>query len=130
MGEEEINIDKYLENKDTKIVLFPEKIEREFTTINQLKDFIYREVEFGSKCEEGKSRDIRNLFNDIKSDLNNFLNYSNSEYNANNYLTMVLNNLKINRYPLVFSDSPNRKIYYRAVWYIIFICRCSHRLHT
>ncbi|MDU8967585.1 hypothetical protein [Clostridium tertium] len=130
MGEEEINIDKYLENKDTKIVLFPEKIEREFTTINQLKDFIYREVEFWSKCEEGKSRDIRNLFNDIKSDLNNFLNYSNSEYNANNYLTMVLNNLKINRYPLVFSDSPNRKIYYRAVWYIIFICRCSHRLHT
>ena len=39
MGKE-INIDKYLENKTAKIELFPEKIEREFTTINQLKVFV------------------------------------------------------------------------------------------
>lgn len=76
MGEEEINIDKYLENKDTKIVLFPEEIEREITTINQLKNLIDGEVEFWSQCTEGKANDIRNHFNSIKSYLNYFFSYS------------------------------------------------------
>ncbi|WP_288221636.1 DUF6161 domain-containing protein [uncultured Clostridium sp.] len=104
MGEE-INIDKYLENKDTKIVLFPEKIEREFTTINQLKEFIDGEMEFWGQCNQGRANEIKNHFNDIKSDLDNFSRYSNSEYNANNYLSRVLSNLKIKRFPLVFSET-------------------------
>lgn len=103
MGEEEFNIDKYLENRDAKIVLFPEKIEREITTINQLKNLIDGEVEFWSQCTEGKANDIRNHFNSIKSYLNYFFSYSNDEYNANSYLNNVLANLKTNRYPLVFS---------------------------
>ncbi|MGG7142107.1 DUF6161 domain-containing protein [Clostridium nigeriense] len=107
MGEKEINIDKYLENKDTKILLFPEKIEREITTINQLKNLIDGEVEFWSQCNEGKATEIRNYFNSIKSDLNYFFNSynQNNKYNAEDYLNRVLNNLRYNRYPLVFSDT-------------------------
>lgn len=71
MGDE-INIDKYLENKNSKIELFPEAIEREFSTINQLKEFIDREVEFWSNCNQGIANDIRNHFNNIKSDFNYF----------------------------------------------------------
>lgn len=104
MGEE-INIDKYIENKDTKIVLFPEKIEREFTTINQLKEFIDGEVEFWGQCNQGRANEIKNHFNDIKSDLNNFISYSDSEYNANHYLSRVLSSLKVNRFPLIFSET-------------------------
>lgn len=107
MGEEEIDIDKYLENKDTKILLFPEKIEREITTINQLKNLIDGEVEFWSQCNEGKATEIRSYFNSIKSDLNYFFNSynQNNKYNAEDYLNRVLNNLRYNRYPLVFSDT-------------------------
>lgn len=104
---EENNIDKYLENRETKIVLFPEQIEREFTTINQLQDFIDGEVEFWSQCNEGKASEIRNYFNDIKTNLNYFFNSynQNNQYNANDYLERVLNNLRNKRFPLVFSET-------------------------
>lgn len=106
MGKE-INIDKYLENKNAKIELFPEKIEREFTTINQLKVFVDGEVEFWSQCNEGRANEIRSHFNNIKSDLNYFFNFynKNSEYNANDYLNRVLKNLGCKRFPLVFSET-------------------------
>ena len=106
MGDE-INIDKYLKNKNSKIELFPETIEREFTTINQLKEFIDGEVEFWSKCNEGRANEIRNYFNNIKSDLNYFFNFynQNNEYSANDYLNRVLNNLGYKRFPLVFSET-------------------------
>ena len=104
---EENNIDKYLENRETKIVLFPEQIEREFTTINQLQDFIDGEVEFWSQCNEGKVTEIRNYFSDIKSNLNYFLNSynQNNQYNANDYFERVLNSLRNKRFPLVFSET-------------------------
>lgn len=106
MGDE-INIDKYLENKNSKIELFPETIEREFTTINQLKEFIDREVEFWGNCNQGRANEIKNHFNNIKSDLNYFFNYynQNNEYNANDYLNRVLNNLGYKRFPVVFSET-------------------------
>lgn len=106
MGDE-INVDKYLENKNSKIELFPETIEREFNTINQLKEFIDGEVEFWSKCKEGRASEIRSHFNNIKSDLNYFFNYcnQNNDYSANDYLNRVLNNLGCKRFPLVFSET-------------------------
>lgn len=106
MGDE-INIDKYLENKNSKIELFPEAIEREFSTINQLKEFIDREVEFWSNCNQGIANDIRNHFNNIKSDFNYFFYCynQNNEYNANDYLNRVLNNLGYKRFPVVFSET-------------------------
>lgn len=103
----EISIDKYLENKNSKIELFPEAIEREFSTINQLKEFIDGEVEFWSNCNQGRANEIKNHFNNIKSDLNYFFNCynQNNEYSANDYLNRVLNNLGYKRFPVVFSET-------------------------
>lgn len=106
---EELNIDRYLEGKDTKIILFPENIEKNFTTMKQLKDFIDLEVRFWTNYTNGKTNSIRSHFINISNYFNNFINNSNNEHNANNYLNTVFNNLRINRFPLVFSDTDMAK---------------------
>lgn len=100
-------LEKYFEDKNVQIILYPENITHKFATLREFYDFIKNEYQYWIKCDNGRTNEIRvrfnNLYDNIKQVINGFS--TNSNYNYQQLMQNIINLVVVNGFPNIYSIS-------------------------
>ncbi|MEQ6391290.1 DUF6161 domain-containing protein [Bacillaceae bacterium S4-13-58] len=97
----------YFKSLELTFLLYPDRNTKSYKSIDHFYIFVKGEVEFWDKCTTGKPNAIRSHFTNILNLLDQIKNYNfeQHEQNIKQNMEQIVNNIKINRYPCVFSST-------------------------
>ncbi|WP_217587777.1 DUF6161 domain-containing protein [Lentibacillus saliphilus] len=101
----------YFKSFELTFTLYPDNQTKSYKSLDHFYSFIQNEVDFWRKCTTGKPSAIRSHFVKILNWLDQIYNYNfqNQDSAIKNNMRQVINNIKANRYPCVFSITSRAK---------------------